>query len=144
MMEPDIAILRQYMTNNKLLDSNVNHKPLFCNAPKKKLTRSGLHYVLQCDADIARKQAANLIPVRLSCHSLRHSKAFHLLQVGVNLIYIRDILSHQSVKTTEIYARADSKQKREVLEKAYPNVVAHETPVWSNNDNLLAWLKEFK
>ncbi len=24
MMEPDIAILRQYMTNNKLLDSNVD------------------------------------------------------------------------------------------------------------------------
>lgn len=98
MMEPDLAILRQYMTNNKLLDSNVNQKPLFYNARKDKLTRSGLHHILQCYADIARKQAANLIPVRMSCHSLRHSKAFHLLQAGVNLIYIRDILGHQSVK----------------------------------------------
>jgi len=74
---------------------------------------------------------------------LRHSKAFHLLQAGVNLVYIRDILGHSSVQTTEIYARVDSKQKREVLEKAYAEVVKHETPEWSNNDNLLAWLKNF-
>ncbi len=58
--------------------------------------------------------------------------------------FIRDILGHQSVKTTEIYARIDSKQKREVLEKAYADVVAHEVPTWSNNGNLLEWLKEFK
>ncbi|WP_262905801.1 tyrosine-type recombinase/integrase [Parabacteroides gordonii] len=35
----------------------------------------------------------------------------HLLQAGVNLVYIRDILGHVSIQTTEIYARADSKQK---------------------------------
>lgn len=35
----------------------------------------------------------------------------HLLQAGVNLVYIRDILGHISIQTTEIYARADSKQK---------------------------------
>ena len=36
----------------------------------------------------------------------------HLLQAGVNLVYIRDILGHVSIQTTEIYARADSKQKK--------------------------------
>lgn len=43
----------------------------------------------------------------------------HLLQSGVNLVYIRDILGHVSIQTTDIYARADSKAKRETLEKAY-------------------------
>lgn len=47
----------------------------------------------------------------------------HLLHAGVNLIYIRDILGHVSIQTTEIYARADSKQKREALEKAYVEVI---------------------
>ena len=56
-------------------------------------------------------------------HSLRHSKAMHLLQAGVNLIYIRDILGHVSIQTTEIYARADSKQKREALEAAYADII---------------------
>ena len=29
----------------------------------------------------------------------------HLIQAGVNLIYIRDLLGHADVSTTEIYAR---------------------------------------
>jgi integrase/recombinase XerD len=30
----------------------------------------------------------------------------HLLQAGVNLIYIRDLLGHADVSTTEIYANS--------------------------------------
>ena len=68
----------------------------------------------------------------------------HLLQAGVNLVYIRDILGHESVQTTEVYARVDSKQKREAIEKAYADVVKREGPLWTNNDNLLEWLKNFQ
>ena len=42
----------------------------------------------------------------------------HLLQAGVNLIYIRDFLGHSDIKTTEIYARADTELKRKALENA--------------------------
>ena len=38
----------------------------------------------------------------LMCHMLRHSKAVHLLQAGVNLIYMRDFLGRSDIKTTEI------------------------------------------
>ena len=55
-----------------------------------------------------------MIPENISCHSLRHSKAMHLLQAGVNLVYIRDILGHVYVQTTEIYAKADSKQNEKL------------------------------
>ena len=67
----------------------------------------------------ARKINPNIIPETLSCHFLRHSKAMHLLQAGVNLVYLRDLLRHISVQTTDVYARADSKQKWEAFEKAY-------------------------
>ena len=67
----------------------------------------------------------------------------HLLQAGVNLVYIRDILGHESVTTTELYARVDSKQKREAIEKAFVNVVKKESPIWVNNEGLLQWLKSF-
>ena len=67
----------------------------------------------------------------------------HMLQAGINLVYIRDFLGHQSVQTTEIYARADSKQKREAIEKAYTDVKPKENPKWLTNDNLLEWLKSF-
>ena len=35
----------------------------------------------------------------------------HLLQAGINLVYIRDILGHVSVQTTEVYAKADSRKE---------------------------------
>lgn len=143
LMEDDVIIVRNYMDSNGLSDINNNQKPLFYNARKERLTRAGLHYILKCYAEMARKKSTHLIPEKISCHTLRHTKAFHLLQAGVNLIYIRDILGHSSVQTTEIYARVDSKQKRDALEMAYAEVLPSETPEWSDNNNLLDWLKSF-
>ena len=67
----------------------------------------------------------------------------HLLQAGVNLIYIRDILGHVSIQTTEIYARADSEQKRKALENAYAAVGITEPKVksWEKNSKLKEYLK---
>ena len=84
-----------------------------------------------------------LIPDKISPHVFRHSRAMHLLQAGVNLVYIRDLLGHVSVQTTEIYARADSKLKREALEKAYVDIGVKEPEVksWDRNQNLKDFLK---
>lgn len=49
------------------------------------------------------------IPEKVTPHQLRHTKAMHLLQAGVNLIYIRDFLGHANGKTTQLYARAELK-----------------------------------
>lgn len=42
----------------------------------------------------------------------------HLLQSGINLVYIRDLLGHTDISTTEIYAQADEKMKRKALMEA--------------------------
>ena len=64
----------------------------------------------------------------------------HLLQAGVNLIYIRDLLGHVDLATTEIYARADTELKRQALEKVYPNLISSELPEWTEDQDLLDWL----
>ncbi|GHT07990.1 putative integrase/recombinase y4rC [Bacteroidia bacterium] len=143
LMEEQMKILLCYMKENGLIRSECRPYPLFSNNRKEKLTRGGITHIVQKYAQSARKKDSNLIPAKLSCHSLRHSKAMHLLQAGVNLVYIRDILGHVSIQTTEIYARADSKQKREAIEKAYIAVSPDVNPLWVNDDNLLDWLKSF-
>jgi integrase/recombinase XerD len=116
---------------------------LFFNSRGEKLTRAGLNHILIKYADRARRTSGVYLPEKISCHVLRHSKAMHLLQAGVNLVYIRDILGHTSVQTTEVYARADSKAKRMAIEKAYTSVVPETEPIWLSNDNLMDWLKHF-
>jgi len=143
LLEQQVRFLKIYMTEHKLLEPFANMYPLFCNSRKEKLTRAGVNYILAKYANQARVKEPSLIPERLSCHGMRHSKAMHLLQSGVNLVYIRDILGHSSVQVTEIYARTDSHQKREAIEKAYSDVSPKQVPPWLTNDNLLSWLKSF-
>lgn len=143
LLEGQVRILKSYLSENNLIEPYAGSYPLFFNSRKDKLTRAGITYILLKYSDKARQKNHQLIPDKISCHVIRHSKAMHLLQAGVNLIYIRDILGHVSVETTEIYARADSKQKREAIEKAYADVVNIEDPVWQENKSLLSWLKSF-
>ena len=144
LMDQQVIHLKYYMEKNHLIEPHANLYPLFYNSRREKLTRAGVYHILQQYASAARRKDQKLIPEKISPHSLRHSKAMHLLQAGVNLVYIRDILGHESVQTTEVYARVDSKQKREAIEKAYADVVKREGPLWTNNDNLLEWLKNFR
>lgn len=143
LLEQQVKFLKIYMTEHKLLEPYANMYPLFSNSRKEKLTRAGINYILAKYVKQARMKEPSLIPEKFSCHCMRHSLAMHLLQSGVNLVYIRDILGHTSVRVTEIYARTDSRQKREAIEKAYSNVAPKETPSWLTNDNLLDWLKSF-
>ena len=64
-----------------------------------------------------------------------------LLQSGVNLVYIRDLLGHSDISTTEIYARADEKMKRKALMEAYNSPSSDELPAWKKDKDLLDWLK---
>lgn len=141
MMEPTARLLGQYLTENHLNNSPQKQYPLFCNRSDQKLSRAGIAYVLKKYVDHVRELHPNLIPDVVSVHSFRHSKAMHMLQAGVPLIYIRDFLGHEEISTTEIYARCDGKMKREAFESAYSEKHSAQLPVWQQDNNLMSWLK---
>ena len=50
------------------------------------------------------------IKKEVSFHSMRHSFATHILEKGVDIRYIKDILGHFSIKTTERYLHVKKEQ----------------------------------
>lgn len=66
----------------------------------------------------------------------------HLLESGINLVYVRDFLGHSSVTTIEIYAKSNSEIKRKYLEEAALNIDSGINK-YSDKEKqtLLDWLK---
>lgn len=64
----------------------------------------------------------------------------HLYDRGVPLPYIRDILGHVDLSTTEIYARASTEGKHKSLEAVHDDDVVADLAEWNQNPELLDWL----
>ena len=136
-------LLGNYMKEYGLDRPGMDHHPLFFNSWRAKLSNPGITYILHKYASMARIAHPDMVPSTPTPHTFRHSRAMHLLQAGVNLVYIRDLLGHVSIQTTEIYARADSKLKREAIENAYRDLGITEPDVksWEKDPKLKAFLK---
>jgi len=133
--------LKLYLSAWRLDNPEMSNSPLFTNHKNERIGRAGVTYVLNKYSGRAREAAPAEIPTVISPHMLRHSKAMHLLQAGVNLIYIRDWLGHSHVKTTEIYARANSEMKRNALQQAAAAVIPQATGhSWADDASLMNWL----
>ncbi len=141
LMVPMAVLIEQYLRDNGLNLTHCNEYPLFQNSSGEKLTRSGIAYILKKHFSEARKHFPGYFPEAISPHIMRHTKSMHLLQSGVELIFIRDLLGHASIQTTEVYARADSSMKRKALESAYVNTLSDVLPEWQQNTDLLEWLQ---
>ena len=101
LMTQTAVMLRDYLQANKLTTPQMLDHPLFFNNRGVRFTRPGITYILQ-----------KYYGTKITPHVLRHTKAMHLLQSGVNIVYIRDILGHVDLKTTEVYYG-----KRNIMER---------------------------
>jgi integrase/recombinase XerD len=132
------ALLSAYLAEHGLDKPGHDDHPLFVSQHRSKLTRGGIAWII--GKYQARAGDPALASADLSPHVLRHSKAMHLCEAGIPLPYIRDILGHVDLATTEIYARASTEAKRKALEAAYTEIVTDDLPEWNQNPGLLNWL----
>lgn len=142
LMSRTAVLLKDYLEERRLTDADRLDYPVFFNSRRQKLTRAGVSYIVNKYVKAVKEQHDILLPNKVSPHVFRHTKAMHLLQANVNLVYIRDFLGHSSVTTSEIYSRADARMKRLALEQAYSPTVVEDVPAWQDDQDLLSWLQK--
>ena len=56
-----------------------------------------------------------LLPLNLHAHQLRHAKASHRLQDGMNIVQISFLLGHEQLQTTMVYLDITLEQELKAL-----------------------------
>ena len=80
---------------------------LFITRKHTRITTDGIHYMLK-----KRFLAAGLDSSRYSAHKLRHTAATLMLQNGVDVRTLQEVLGHEHLNTTQIYTHVDSDSLR--------------------------------
>jgi len=111
---------------------------VFVNGRGEALTTSGLSYIVKKHVRMAQPRCPSLSKKRISPHVLRHTCAMTSLQATRDIRKVALWLGHSSLKSTEIYLRADPTEKLEALEQALPPDLRRGQ--FQVEDKLIAWL----
>jgi site-specific recombinase XerD len=115
-------------------------EPIFVNRYGQPLKASGVRFKLKQYVAAAAQKVPSLAGKRVSPHKFRHATAVSLVAAGVDVTVIREWLGHESLDTTNIYARTSLETKRKALEKVAPSARPAKPPRWKSEVDLLAWL----
>ena len=120
------------------------HDHLFLNARGAAMTRHGFAHRLQIHAETARQSVPSMAEKRISPHVLRHSCAMHTLRATKGDIRKVSLwLGHSSIKTTEMYLRADPSERLNILAAGFPPAI-RKGSFKGASDRLLAILNKAK
>jgi integrase/recombinase XerD len=112
MGEKSIINMQAYLQNERplLLKSTEDH--VILNLRGKPLSRMGAYKLIQ--------QISAHIPKTISPHTFRHSFATHLLEGGMDLRVLQELLGHADIATTQIYTHLDREYIRETHNHFHP------------------------
>jgi len=106
--EEVLHVMRQY----RLVRGGAKaEEPFFRSRKGRALSRNGIYERVRLHARGAK------IGKRVSPHRLRHTFATHLVQEGVGLVTLRDLLGHRQVTSTQIYIHLTAQDLRQAADK---------------------------
>lgn len=85
-----------------------NHKGLYLFSENKPLSPRNVQKIIKRAAEKAG------IKKRVTPHKLRHSFATHLLEAGVDVRKIQELLGHSDLSTTQIYTKVSNEELRKI------------------------------
>jgi len=112
-----INTIKQYLLEARpilKIRSEQDNNFVFINHRGNQLTARGVRDILEREI---KKQSSTL---KVSPHSFRHSFATHLLNNGVDLRIVQELLGHVSLSTTQIYTKISKEKLQEEYKKAHP------------------------
>lgn len=87
--------------------ASADPKALFITRKHTRITTDGIHYMVK-----QRLKKAGLDSNQYSSHKLRHTAATLMLQNGVDVRTLQEVLGHEHLNTTQIYTHVDNKNLR--------------------------------
>lgn len=108
-----INVLRRELIEKE----NASKDYVFLNNRGKKLTERGLEYIFE-QASI--KSGFN---VHLHPHALRHSFATNLINNGLDIRVIQELLGHENIKTTSIYTHISYEELKKDYDEHFPKLL---------------------
>jgi tyrosine recombinase XerC len=121
--EEALSALKSYLDkrNSDLKDQTIaDSEVLFLNHSGKKLTSRSI-------ARIVKKHAQKVSEdKKTSPHKLRHTFATHLLDSGMDIMGVKDLLGHSNLSTTQIYTHVTTERLKKVYKKAHPRAEKEE------------------
>ncbi|WOO87654.1 tyrosine-type recombinase/integrase [Mollicutes bacterium LVI A0039] len=84
---------------------------LWINNRHTNLTVRGIRYIINNIVD------HSALLIKVSPHTLRHSFASHLLNAGMDIRMVQELLGHESLTTTEVYTHLDTAMLSEQYKK---------------------------
>ncbi|MCL2081273.1 MAG: tyrosine recombinase XerC [Oscillospiraceae bacterium] len=102
-----LGAISAYMPERERLQP-VNEKALFLSQKRNRIDRRTVHNIVK-----KHLAEAGLDSVRYSSHKLRHSAATLMLQNGVDVRTLQELLGHENLNTTQIYTHIENTQLRE-------------------------------